>query len=1116
MGIVSRLQNINTPDYWDGVYRGEWESGQVGTPEHVRDYGPMHDVVLSLVPPQSRVLDVGCGAGVLCRKLASSVPGVAVTGVDFSEFAIESNRELDAELEIEYVCLDITASLGELEGPFDVVTMCEVLEHLDEPEQVIEEVMSLLRPGGLFIVTCPHDDQVPHPEHVREWGHDEVYHLLAPYADAVTFRSIPRPRDRWLLAHATTHAAPAPRAAALIGADALTLLRSLPLPAYKVASMRAYDTERKLEARRGLFHVFGKPLTLEPPIDWRQETHGRSFAYELHTLQALDVLLQLAAAGDRAALAEALAIVCDWVEQNPQGEPATSPFAWYDMAVGLRAPYLAYTARAAAREDLLSPPQASLLLASLVEHGAFLADDENYAHGHNHGLFQDEGLLLLAEYLPFLEEARSWIDLAARRVVTTLEQTVDRREGMHLEHSPAYHCSTTNLVRRLCDQAPSVRQRLQPLLARMIETAGWLVCPDGTYPEVGDSDPMPAPAWVRGAAEGKRGLKTFRRAGLAAYKQGGTYLLFSAGYHSAAHKHADELSFVLFADGERLVGDSGRYGYYEAEDARRHARSARAHNTLIVDDAPFEWERQQPYGSGIVASGRGAGWIAVQAVNPLVADAGVEHRRTLLLRPGLAALVVDELEAAEEHTYTRFLHLGPSIDAVIDGEVVRLAGDEVSGAITDWSAAPVERRLLRAQTEPELSGWTFPLDRKWVPVWTAEYRSRARSTEAALALALGDADVRVEGVERDADGLSVRLLVDGAPQHVIVTQAATQLRLREERTAAARRTRTRKSRPLVVTVDVEAQPARAAADHVDRLIWGRFGDRAAGLSEMIEFADRHAGKLTFFVDYCELPLYGDELRAVCAHIIDRGHELQLHAHPEFLPAAFWEARDLPPTRASLGGMSRMHADALMEFLVDAARNDGQPQPRAFRGGGFRFNGNVLDAMGMRNIPLSFNYNVARDYQRANEKNRRPFRWSNGVCEIPMSNLPFRDKVRAFEFSSSGSLDFGDLDGVYEYVDRFFAELGREAVLVMLLHSWSFLYRDDESGHFEYRSDELLQRFGAFLAGLPRDVEIVTAGEIARRIEAGDVRLAGIRDVELVGREANGAPLPVWTGPGVPR
>ena len=196
--------NINTPEYWTDVYRREWESGAARSLGYHRDYGPIHDAIVRLIHDGSRVLDVACGPGLLCRKIKERVPRTEVVGVDFSDYMVARNQERDASLGIVYHQLDIRTALPLLEEPFDVVTMCEILEHLEQPESVVSTAMDLLRPGGRFILTCPHDNEVPDPEHLRCWGHDEVFHLLAKYSDTVSFMHFPPPYFHiWMLAYLT-------------------------------------------------------------------------------------------------------------------------------------------------------------------------------------------------------------------------------------------------------------------------------------------------------------------------------------------------------------------------------------------------------------------------------------------------------------------------------------------------------------------------------------------------------------------------------------------------------------------------------------------------------------------------------------------------------------------------------------------------------------------------------------------------------------------------------------------------------------------------------------------------------------------------------------------------
>ncbi len=201
---MNQTININTPDYWDGVYRHEWDSGQVLSPNYRRDYIPIHEAIIRLIADGSRVLDIGCGPGLLCRKIKQCLPAAQVTGLDFSRYTITQNQERDQSLGIEYRCVDVRNSLAANGCLFDVVLMCEFLEHLEQPESAVAAAFGCLKTGGRFILTCPHDDEIPDPEHLRLWGHDDLFHLLAPYSDTVSFMHFPPGYYHpWMLAYLT-------------------------------------------------------------------------------------------------------------------------------------------------------------------------------------------------------------------------------------------------------------------------------------------------------------------------------------------------------------------------------------------------------------------------------------------------------------------------------------------------------------------------------------------------------------------------------------------------------------------------------------------------------------------------------------------------------------------------------------------------------------------------------------------------------------------------------------------------------------------------------------------------------------------------------------------------
>ena len=86
----------------------------------------------------------------------------------------------------------------------------------------------------------------------------------------------------------------------------------------------------------------------------------------------------------------------------------------------------------------------------------------------------------------------------------------------------------------------------------------------------------------------------------------------------------------------------------------------------------------------------------------------------------------------------------------------------------------------------------------------------------------------------------------------------------------------------VLSVDVEALRLRAADQHVETLIYGRLNGGEWGIGRMMDIADRHNVKITFFLDFAEVELYGEKLLDVGRYIVSRGHDLQIHCHYDIL------------------------------------------------------------------------------------------------------------------------------------------------------------------------------------------------------------------------------------------
>jgi len=130
------------------------------------------------------VLDVACGEGYGSVLLARHAR--RVTGADIAPAAVEHARVRYAAIDnLEFRVADC-AALPFADASFDAVVSFETIEHIAAQEAFLDEVRRVLRPGGLFVLSCPNKTEytdkreVTNEFHVRELYRDELATLLAP------------------------------------------------------------------------------------------------------------------------------------------------------------------------------------------------------------------------------------------------------------------------------------------------------------------------------------------------------------------------------------------------------------------------------------------------------------------------------------------------------------------------------------------------------------------------------------------------------------------------------------------------------------------------------------------------------------------------------------------------------------------------------------------------------------------------------------------------------------------------------------------------------------------------------------------------------------------------
>ncbi|ASK92030.1 MULTISPECIES: bifunctional 2-polyprenyl-6-hydroxyphenol methylase/3-demethylubiquinol 3-O-methyltransferase UbiG [Xanthomonas] len=131
-----------------------WDADGPQKPLHALNPVRLEYVSARLELAGARVLDVGCGGGLLSESMARL--GAQVTAIDLAPELVKVARlhSLESGVQVDYRVQSVEDLAAEQAGSFDAVTCMEMLEHVPDPTAIIRACASLLKPGGkLFLST---------------------------------------------------------------------------------------------------------------------------------------------------------------------------------------------------------------------------------------------------------------------------------------------------------------------------------------------------------------------------------------------------------------------------------------------------------------------------------------------------------------------------------------------------------------------------------------------------------------------------------------------------------------------------------------------------------------------------------------------------------------------------------------------------------------------------------------------------------------------------------------------------------------------------------------------------------------------------------------------------
>lgn len=507
-------------------------------------------------------------------------------------------------------------------------------------------------------------------------------------------------------------------------------------------------------------------------IPWALKTPSlRSWNFHIHCWDMLNPLLKAYSEnGTLRFLVAAIQVAEDWVNHypNPKAQESDGSFAWYDMAVGMRAYRLAYLLQSARHCNLLDAHLDDRLWKSLRDHQRYLADDANIKFHNNHGYYQVAGQLAMGRrFSDQSSEMAEAVHQGRERLARILEQQFTA-EGVHREHSPDYHRMVYETLKALID-AGLVEDTDAIAFADKIERAlAWFVLPNQRIANFGDSDYR---LMRRNRSDATRKWRTHEMrywvtsgklghahdTHWAAFPESGyfvarhpdakrpdrlehsSYLAQTCAFHSRTHKHADDLSFIWSEHGSDILVDAGRYGYlgktelgsplwhdghWYADPGRVYCESTRAHNTLEFDEANLARKGVRPYGSALTR------WAETKD-GLLAAESEcrhfrrIRHARLLFFLPGDWLVVFDWFHDNLQgtHDVKQWFHLAPDLELKAEAGTyqVELSGTDSPLQVASLLPEPTASPPIIGQDMPTMQGWWSPTERELRPNFAFSY-----------------------------------------------------------------------------------------------------------------------------------------------------------------------------------------------------------------------------------------------------------------------------------------------------------------------------------------------------------------------------------------------------------
>ncbi len=286
---------------------------------------------------------------------------------------------------------------------------------------------------------------------------------------------------------------------------------------------------------------------------------------------------------------------------------------------------------------------------------------------------------------------------------------------------------------------------------------------------------------------------------------------------------------------------------------------------------------------------------------------------------------------------------------------------------------------------------------------------------------------------------------------------------------------------LLLTVDTESTMAGVRPLSPETMVYGRVAGGVYGIERIMDCCEARGFKATFFVSTLEALHHGEEhVRRMCATVLERGHDAQLHVHPNWWKGDF--------ARKRLTEYSFDEQRTVLGLAADTYRRACGCEPIVHRAGGLWLNVDTLRALAEAGIPMDASVAPGCNPYRLGVEPPTVPRRLGDIVEVPVTTF---HQVRLGRWAPMRTFDLNadTLSELCFVVDRAVEE--GVAAITLLMHSFSFVGRNRDSTRFWPAGGEIgkCERFLDHVAGR-NDVKVVTCRQLAERLDARPELLDG--------------------------